>query len=129
MFDIITLGKGVASNNAARTITMSYFKKVVDWGAEEVLKLAVNKLGMGKEKANILYYYVLKFGYELKTGEINNLYKTLQALIKLGSKGSDAKIESEFEKIGININAPKDKIEAAKKAVSETGFKSVKIIQ
>ena len=125
ILDIITLGKGAMATNGLKKLGISYSKKLIDWGAEEVINIATKQLGLGSDKANILYYNVLKFSYQLKTGELNSLYKALETAIKLGHKGTDA--INDLKNGGVNFDLPKDKDGAVRQAMDASGYKDTKI--
>lgn len=119
IFDVITLGRGALAKEGFKKgmekLGMTYFKKLVDWGAEEVIKTATEKLGLGSDKANILGYYFLKYAADAKAGEIKSLFKILETAVKLAHKGQDA--ITDLKNGGIDLNLPQGKADAAQQAL------------
>jgi hypothetical protein len=90
----------------------SQLKRIIDWGAEEIMKIGSEQLGLGNQRTMVLGYYMTKYAYEGSTGRISEIFKLVEALIKTGTKGADA--IKELERNGLNLNMPKDKNEVLK---------------
>lgn len=98
---------------------------MIDWGAEEIIKTATNKLGIDKEKSAVLGYYIVKFSAEGLFGKITDLFKLVDVLVKAGTKGTEA--INELKRMGIVLDMPKDKDDAARIAVTSEANESTPI--
>jgi RHS repeat-associated protein len=123
--EAVGIGRAPFVKDGLKKLAESQLKRVIDWGAEELVKSATNKLGIDKEKSAVLGYYVIKYATEGATGKISELFKAVEVMIKLGTKTTDA--INEFSRIGISLEMPKNKIEAVNKALEIEGKQYIKI--
>ncbi len=117
ILDIVTLGKGALGKDALKTVLKSQSKKLIDWGAEEIIKTVSNQLGLNNSKQQVFYYYILKYAKELKDGDFKDKLKAVNAVIKLVGKGASAL--DEFKRIGIDLDKPQGKSDAAQEALKK----------
>lgn len=127
IIDAVGIGRAPFVKDGLKKLAESQLKRVVDWGAEEMIKTATSKLGLDREKSTILGYYIIKYSTEGATGKITDLFKAVEVMVKLGTKGTEA--INEFKRMGITLEMPKGKNDAVKEALEFEGNKNVPIKQ
>jgi RHS repeat-associated protein len=110
VIDAVGIGRAPFLKDGLKELAESQLKRIIDWGAEEAMKMASKELGLDSEKRMVLGYYLTKYGYEGGTGRFNKMFKLIEAMVKAGTKGAEA-IE-EFKRNGLDLNLPKGKDEA-----------------